>query len=80
MTENPPRDDQEFDTVPEYVPEDWEFDDARVSEDLEAWNKQQHPEQQEDGICTECDSTGEVGGRVCKSCRGKGYVQPSSSK
>ena len=29
-----------------------------------------------DGICDQCDSTGEVDGRVCKSCQGKGYVNP----
>jgi len=36
--------------------------------------------EQRDDICITCDSTGEVDGRVCKSCQGKGYVQPPSSK
>jgi DnaJ-class molecular chaperone len=30
-----------------------------------------------DNICPECDSTGEIDGRVCKTCQGKGYVQHS---
>jgi len=29
-----------------------------------------------DNICDECGSTGEVNGRVCRSCQGKGYVNP----
>jgi len=33
-----------------------------------------------DDICPECDSTGEMDGRVCKACHGKGHVQPPSSK
>jgi hypothetical protein len=31
---------------------------------------------QDDNLCSDCDSTGEVGGRMCRSCRGKGYVTP----
>jgi predicted amidophosphoribosyltransferase len=28
----------------------------------------------DDNLCGECGSTGEVDGRVCKNCQGKGYV------
>ena len=31
----------------------------------------------DDNICDGCDSTGEVDGRVCKTCSGKGYLNPS---
>jgi DnaJ-class molecular chaperone len=30
----------------------------------------------DDNICDQCDSTGEVDGRVCTNCGGKGYLNP----
>jgi hypothetical protein len=30
----------------------------------------------DDNICDQCDSTGEVDGRVCTNCNGKGYLNP----
>ena len=28
----------------------------------------------DDGICQQCDGTGESHGRMCKACGGKGYL------
>jgi DnaJ-class molecular chaperone len=33
-----------------------------------------------DDICPDCDGTGENDGRMCRACRGKGYVQQPHSK
>jgi hypothetical protein len=56
----------------QYMPEDYDFPEFWEDEDPQRDQKLDEG----DNICPFCDSTGEVGGRVCKPCRGKGYLNP----
>lgn len=59
----------------EYMPDDFDFPEF-WTEDEDQQDERKFGEDEGDNICPSCGSTGEVDGRVCKECQGKGYLNP----